>query len=37
MKALYKSRLKKMYEDISKKKKEWIDQKIENEREWENK
>jgi len=26
-----------MYEDISKKKKEWIDQKIEIEKEWENK
>ncbi|OUM65663.1 hypothetical protein PIROE2DRAFT_7332 [Piromyces sp. E2] len=26
-----------MYEDISKKKKEWIDQKIEIERDWENK
>eukprot|EP00833_Pecoramyces_ruminatium_P018317 jgi/Orpsp1_1/1192349/evm.model.d7180000092488.1 len=36
MKTLYKSRLKKMYEDISIKKKEWIDQKIEIEREWEN-
>ncbi|ORX45615.1 hypothetical protein BCR36DRAFT_110151, partial [Piromyces finnis] len=36
MKALYKSRLKKMYEDISKKKKEWIDQKITIEKEWEN-
>jgi hypothetical protein len=37
MKSLYKSRLKIMYEDISKKKKEWNDQKTEIEKAWENK